>query len=520
MTVMKESHHWPKVDMDELRRGIAGIEYAGNTDAKGEVSMITADSREVCPGALFVAVRGYCTDGHRYICNALERGAVAVVCEEFPENIVASCLYIRVHDTRKALAEAARLYYGGASDRLLIVGVTGTNGKTTTARLITEMFNACGIPAGYIGTHLCRINGQDIVLDHTTPEAPGLHALFRRMVDAGCRAAVMEVSSHALALHRVYGITFHLAVFTNLTMEHLDFHESMQEYASAKQQLFDQLAPEGVAVFNSDDPYAAQMAERVATGRRYCCTLNAVGSSSLFPCRHSFKAEILHATLESSTVAITFPDTVQTMQVGLPGAFNVMNVLEAAAAGTAMGLDAGTICASLSAVVTVNGRMERIGEGAEGRSVFVDYAHTPDALFKALDTLRTLKPEGSRLVVVFGCGGNRDRTKRAEMGRIASEIADEVIITSDNPRDEDPDSILDEIEEGIATACHSRISDRNEAIKKAVSMLRRGDVLLVAGKGHEQYQEIASRKYFFSDQERLRYYMQEKSAGYPEKEKV
>lgn len=507
------------VQLEELLKGVTSLAIAGNTVVGGAIGMVTCDSREIRPGSLFVAIKGYCDDGSRFINSAIERGAAAVICEEFPSTLISSCLYIKVADARKALAEAARIFYGKVSDQLMIIGVTGTNGKTTTARLITAMLNACGIPAGYIGTNLCRIGELDIALDRTTPEAHGLHALFSKMVTAGCRAVVMEVSSHALVLQRVFGLRFHAALFTNLTPEHLDFHNSMQEYALAKQQLFDQLSLEGFAVFNSDDSYAAQMADRVAHDKIYCCTLQQ-GAPPLFSCGHLFEAKILESSLASSSVELSFPDVQMTMQVGLPGRFNVMNVLEAAALGTGMGLAPEEICRSLSAVSTVEGRMERVGESCEGWCAFVDYAHTPDALFKALEALRGLKPDGSRLVVVFGCGGNRDRTKRPEMGRIASEMADEVIITSDNPRNEEPEWILDEIERGIVDDHYMRITDRAEAIRRAVQMLKKGDVLLVAGKGHEKYQEIAGRKHFFSDQDLIKQYMQENISGCPEKESV
>ena len=507
------------VQLEELLKGVAFLALAGESCLRGVIRLVTSDSREILPGSLFVAIKGYCDDGSRFISSAIERGALAVICEEFPTDIAASCCYIKVYDARKALAEAARIFYGNASDQLLVIGVTGTNGKTTTAKLITAMLNACGIPSGYIGTNLCRIGELDISLDRTTPEAHGLHALFRQMVNAGCRAAVMEVSSHALVLQRVFGIRFHAALFTNLTQEHLDFHLSMEEYAAAKQQLFDQLSPEGFAVFNSDDPLAAQMAERVAYYKRYCCTLQQ-GALPTFACSRIFEAEVLESTLASSTVALHFPDTVMKMTVGLPGRFNVMNVLEAAAVGNGMGLAPAEICSSLSAVSMVEGRMERVGESRQGWCAFVDYAHTPDALFKVLEVLRQLKPEGSRLVVVFGCGGNRDRSKRSEMGRIASEMADEVIITSDNPRNEEPGEILDEIEQGIIGDHFIRITDRAEAIRRAVLMLNKGDVLLVAGKGHEKYQEIAGRKHYFSDKELIKEYMQENISGHSEKESV
>jgi len=518
MTLSIKSAHRQVLHLDMLLNAFTFIALAGETGTGIVIKHMTIDSREVEPGSLFVAVRGYCTDGHRFISSAVERGAVVVICEDFPPDIASSCLYIQVADSRKALAEVASISYGKAAEQLKIIGVTGTNGKTTTARLITSMLNTCGIPAGYIGTNLCLIGDSSIPLDRTTPEAHELHALFSLMVEAGCRSVVMEVSSHALVLQRVYGLRFHAALFTNLTMEHLDFHTTMAEYASAKQQLFDQLAPEGFAVFNSDDSFAVQMASRVAPEKIYCCTLQG-GFRPLAQCRYHFEADILESTLASSMVALHFPERILTMRVGLPGSFNVMNVLEAAAIGVGMALSPEEICHSLSAISAVAGRMERVSDG-QGYSVFVDYAHTPDALFKVLETLRHLKPADSRLFLVFGCGGNRDRSKRPEMGHIAAEAADVVILTSDNPRDEDPEMILDDIARGITGEHCMRISDRAEAIAQAVAMLREGDVLLVAGKGHERYQEIAGKKYPFSDQEHLINNMRKNSAGYSAKESV
>ncbi|MEI7708655.1 MAG: UDP-N-acetylmuramoyl-L-alanyl-D-glutamate--2,6-diaminopimelate ligase [Chlorobium sp.] len=522
MAALKEALQPRELPLEELLEGITCTSLAGRSDVGGTIRMVTSDSREVFPGSLFVAVRGYCADGHQFIESAIQRGAVAVVCEELPPETSQECLYITVPDARIALGEAARIFYGKASDQLLIIGVTGTNGKTTTAKLITAMLNANGIASGYIGTNLCRIGEREISLERTTPEAHGLHSLFSEMVEAGCRAVVMEVSSHALVLKRVYGIRFHAAVFTNLTMEHLDFHHSMHEYAMAKQLLFDALGPDGFAVLNVDDPYAQEMAARVEPEKIYCCSLEGALSVPVKCSRH-FRADIIESSIAGSAIALHFPDALVHMKVRLPGLFNVMNVLEAAAVGTGMGIAPEEICRSLSEVAGVDGRMERVGDGSMGWSAFVDYAHTPDALFKVLDALRGLKTEGSRLVVVFGCGGNRDTGKRPEMGRIASEIADEVILTSDNPRDEEPEAILDEIERGIvpgiADGHYRRVSDRSEAIRAGVSMLRPGDILLVAGKGHERYQEIAGRKYFFSDQEEIKKYMQQHCSGYPEKEK-
>ncbi|NTW10866.1 MAG: UDP-N-acetylmuramoyl-L-alanyl-D-glutamate--2,6-diaminopimelate ligase, partial [Chlorobiaceae bacterium] len=322
--------------------------------------------------------------------------------------------------------------------------------------------------------------------------------------------AVMEVSSHALVLDRVHGLRFETAVFTNLTMEHLDFHETMPEYSAAKQRLFDQLAPGGFAVINADDPCASEMMFRVEPEKRYCCTMKE--RHGLQGCGKNFRAELIHGDIAYSDVRLHFPGSVVQMQVHLPGAYNVMNVLEAAAVGTGLGLELQSACRSLSAVTAVEGRMERV-DGITGFNIFVDYAHTPDALQKALETLRSLKPPDSMLFVVFGCGGDRDKSKRPEMGRIASETADRVILTSDNPRSEDPEAIIDEIERGIRSVPHFRISDRREAIGKALEMLSPGDILLVAGKGHEKYQEINGRKEYFSDQEVIKTYLNIRGQG-------
>jgi UDP-N-acetylmuramyl-tripeptide synthetase len=500
-----------QIPLHELLGGVVHIETMGSVPEGERVHAVTCDSRAVVKGALFVAIRGYSTDGHRFIESAVGHGAIAVICEEFPGHSVTGCLYIRVNDSRKSLAEVSRLFYGRASDILTLIGVTGTNGKTTTARLITAMLNANGVSAGYIGTNLCLIGGEEIALERTTPEADYLHALFARMLDAGCKAAVMEVSSHALMLGRVHGLSFRVAVFTNLTPEHLDFHESMQEYAAAKKRLFCQLATDGIAVFNIDDPYALEMMEGVEPGKRFCCSLKAPGP--VVACSRSFCAEIRHASTGFSDVSVYFPGSDVDMQIPFPGAYNVMNVLEAVAAGFGLGLDPGALCRSLSAVSPIDGRMERIGDAATPFTIFVDYAHTPDALRKALGTLRELMPSGSRLFVVFGCGGDRDKKKRPEMGRIASETADMVILTSDNPRSEEPEVIIDDIEQGMSEGRHIRIGDRRAAIGTAIAMLNPGDILLVAGKGHEKYQEIKGRREYFSDQETIRTYLKTRGSS-------
>lgn len=487
--------------LDDLVAALGALIERRGACGPRAVTGVTCDSRQVTPGAVFVAVRGFSADGHRFIGTALDAGAVAVVCEELPAERRESVCWLLVPSARKALAELSKAFYGNASDALMIVGVTGTNGKTTTARLVTSMLNASGISAGYIGTGLCRIGSRDIPLERTTPESSGLHDLFRQMVDAGCRAAVMEVSSHALELDRVYGLRFRAAVFTNLTPEHLDFHATMEEYAEAKRLLFDRLDDEGFAVVNADDPRASFMTSALPPERVFCCSTG--GGASFCDPGQRFDATVSAMSVEGTKADVAFRGRTMAMNVPLPGEYNVMNMLEAFAVGIGLGLDPETALRGLSAADAVDGRMERIWSRDRSRCAVVDYAHTPDALQKALEALRSVTPAGSKLAVVFGCGGNRDRQKRPEMGRIAAELADRVILTSDNPRDENPEAILDEVEAGMAGRAHLRIADRAEAIRRAVGELGAGDILLVAGKGHEAYQEIRGVKQHFSDREQL-----------------
>ena len=488
--------------LDDLIAGLGTlIGFRRGEDGTRTVTGVTCDSRAVAPGAVFVAVRGFSTDGHRFIDAAVKAGAAAIVCEELPAEQSDEVCWLVVTDARKALAELSKVFYGNASDALMIIGVTGTNGKTTTARLVTSMLNASGIPAGYIGTGLCRIGSRDIELERTTPESSGLHDLFRQMVDAGCRAAVMEVSSHALVLDRVHGLRFRAAVFTNLTPEHLDFHATMEEYAEAKRLLFDRLDDGGFAVVNADDPQAEFMVGNLPPERVFCCTTG--GGASFSDSAQRFVASISEMSVEGSQAEVAFRGRTMTMQVPLPGAYNVMNILEAFAVGVGLGIEPETALRGLADADRVAGRMERIWSADRRCCAVIDYAHTPDALQKALEALRAVTPAGSKLAVVFGCGGNRDRQKRPEMGRIAAELADRVILTSDNPRNEEPEAILDEVEAGMAGRAHLRIADRAEAIRQAVEELGEGDILLVAGKGHEEYQEINGVKRHFSDRERL-----------------
>lgn len=463
------------------------------------VEQITSDSREAQKGALFIAVRGYETDGHRFIGEAVGKGAAVVVCEEPPAALHQEVCYVVVRDSRAAMAQIAKRFYLDISDRLKIIGVTGTNGKTTTARLMAAMMNDCGIRTGYIGTGLALAGEEAVPLGKTTPEAEELHRLFSMMAERGCEAVVMEVSSHALALQRTDGIRFAGAVFTNLTQDHLDFHHTMEEYAQAKQLLFGSVEKEGFIVVNADDQWAEFMAANRGQASLYCCS---VGNKPP-GCKdgREIRARMVSADLQQTRVEIEAEGRIYESCFRLPGRFNVMNLLEVFASGMAMGLQPEGVIRSLSSASPVKGRMEMVGGTAGDFYAVVDYAHTPDALEKVIGALNDVRPEGAELIVVFGCGGNRDRDKRSKMGRIASKGVDRIIITSDNPRDEAPDEIMDDIVEGIVAESFLRFRDRAEAIRCGVNLLKKGDILLVAGKGHETYQESAGVRRYFSDQE-------------------
>ena len=463
------------------------------------IGSVTSDSREVKKGALFIAVRGYETDGHSFIGEAIGKGAEVVVCEEIPESICKGICYVVVQDSRRSMAQIAKRFYHDISDKLQVIGVTGTNGKTTTARLAAAMMNACGIKTGYIGTGLALAGEEAIPLGKTTPEAEELHRLFSMMAERGCNAVVMEVSSHALVLQRTYGIRFTGAVFTNLTQDHLDFHNTMEAYAEAKQMLFGSVVPEGFVVINADDQWAEFMAENCGHASLYCCTVG----DKRFDCNEGveIKGRMIQAGMQRTRVEVEAGGHMYRGSFRLPGLYNVMNLLEVFASGLALGLQPEQIIRKLSDVPPVKGRMESIMDATGDLCAVVDYAHTPDALQKVIGALNDLKPEGANLIVVFGCGGNRDSDKRPKMGTVVSEGADRIIITSDNPRDEDPEDIMDRIVEGVASPAFMRFGDRAEAIRCGVNLLRKGDILLVAGKGHETYQESTGVRRYFSDQE-------------------
>ena len=450
--------------------------------ANVEISSLAYDNRQVREGTLFFCVRGYTRDGHDFASEAIARGAAALVVER-PLNL--GVPEVQVPSVRVAMAPAAARFHGDPTARLQTVGVTGTNGKTTTAFLVRALLEAAGRRTGLLGTVKSVIGGVEHEVLRTTPEAIDLQRTFAEMLDAGDEACVMEVSSHALALHRADAIHFAAGIFTNLTQDHLDFHETMEQYYEAKRLLFTELAP-AHAVVNVDDPYGARLAAELD------------GTAITFALEHdaSYRAGAVQTGLDGSHFAVRGPDGVFELSSPLTGRFNVSNVLGAFATARALGVNADTAIEAIAASGQVPGRFESVAEGQD-YAVLVDYAHTPDSLQNVLEAARPLT--SGRLHVVFGCGGDRDRGKRPLMGEIAARLADRVIVTSDNPRSEDPGAIIDEILAGSGGDVEHEV-DRRVAIDRAIATAERGDVVVIAGKGHEQGQEFeAGRKIPFDD---------------------
>lgn len=463
-----------------------------------EVAALTHDSRRAGPGSLFVAVpsvqpgRGAAAaaGGARFILEAVEKGAAAVVTSGDLE--VPRATVVRVADPRAALADAAAVFYGHPSLQLQTAGVTGTNGKTTVAFLLKHLLDVAERPCGLIGTVRYVIGPRELPARRTTPESDDVQRLLREMRDFNCRAAVMEVSSHALQQDRVRHVEFDAAVFTNLTQDHLDYHGTMEAYFAAKERLFVQLAAQtrkqGTAVINIDDRYGRRLHD--TCGPRVTTITYGQSSNAMF------RATDLRTDLHGTQYSLHAGGKSYLVRLPLFGPFNVYNSLAALATMQALGHDVRKSVEALRAAPQVPGRLEMV-PGPKAFRVFVDYAHTPDALENVLRTLRSLEPE--RLITVFGCGGDRDRGKRGPMGRAAEEFSDWCVVTSDNPRGEDPEAICREISAAMGGGNHEVITDRRAAIRRAVMMAGPGDIVLLAGKGHEDYQEFADRKVPFDD---------------------
>ncbi|MBV9333152.1 MAG: UDP-N-acetylmuramoyl-L-alanyl-D-glutamate--2,6-diaminopimelate ligase [Candidatus Eremiobacteraeota bacterium] len=450
-------------------------------DRSGSITAIEMDSRKVEPGALFVALHGAQSDGHRYIADALARGARALVVDERVDDVPPGVTLIRVADTRRALSGLAAAFFDDPSQRLDVIGVTGTNGKTTVAHMVAAICNGAGMPCGLLGTIGAKFGVHRWALDNTTPLPPVLHGLLAQMRRHGAKAVAMEVSSHALVLDRVDDVRFRVAALTNVARDHLDFHETLEAYAAAKRSLFT-LAPAGV--LNVDDPYGANWARELEGEGRTVVTYGEREDAILVPTQIVSEPDRTLFTLDG-----------RRFELRLPGRFNIWNALAAIGIGRLLGIDDATAAAALERVERVAGRMERLTAG--GVAVVVDYAHTPDALENALRSLR--ETAAGALAVVFGCGGDRDRGKRSQMGAIASALADRAYVTSDNPRSEDPRAIIDDIVGGIEGANYVIESDRRLAIERAIAEARPGDVVLVAGKGHETYQIVGEEIVPFDD---------------------
>lgn len=476
--------------MKQLNELLVNVRVLNTIELNPEVTALEYDSRKVAPGNCFFAVVGTASDGHNYIDSAIEKGAVAIVCQRLPENMREGVAYVVVEDTNTAMAAMAAAYYDNPSKELKLVGVTGTNGKTTTATLLYDMFMAMGYKCGLISTVVYRIAERRIDSTHTTPDSIRLNAMMREMVAEGCQYCFMEVSSHAAAQHRIDNLRFAGALFTNLTHDHLDYHGTYKEYIRAKKSFFDALDKEAWAVVNIDDRNGEVMIQN-CKAKCYRLSLRSMAD---------FRTKILEMMPNGMQLHIDN----QELWAKFTGRFNAYNLTTVYAAATLLGIDKIEVLRTLSMLSPVSGRFETISADDQTMAV-VDYAHTPDALENVLETIDELRKANQQLIVVCGCGGDRDKTKRPEMAAIAVKHATTAIFTSDNPRTESPEAILDDMIAGVAgKENYLRITDRRQAIRTASMLAKAGDIIVIAGKGHEDYQIIGTEKHHFDDREEIR----------------
>ncbi len=460
-------------------------------DREVEVSGIAFDSRKAKKGGLFVAVTGLTVDGHNYIDQAIDGGAHVIVCEKLPATIRKEITYVQTDNSAKALGILSTNFHGRPSDKIKLIGITGTNGKTTCATLLFELFSHMGYRTGLLSTVENRINEKVLSSGFTTADAVQLNELLAEMVSEGCTHCFMEVSSHALIQHRVAGIHFHMGVFTNISHDHLDYHRTFDEYIKAKKILFDDLSSEAIALVNADDKRGNIMLQNTKADK-YRMGIRSMAD---------FKARVIHNTLQGLELNFNGVD----VWFKLIGEFNAYNLLTAYAVASLLGEDSEEILSSLSTARGASGRFEKVDNPANVLAI-VDYAHTPDALENVLQTIEELRTKNELLVTVIGCGGDRDKSKRPEMARIAASFSNKVILTSDNPRSEDPKQILEDMRAGIPKSFQRNlmvIEDRKEAIRTACNIARDEDIILIAGKGHETYQEIKGERFHFDDREVL-----------------
>lgn len=477
----------------KLRELLEGLSVLSATaDPELEIPNVSYDSRTTRPGDLFVAMRGFATDGHAYIGRAAEAGAAAVLCEQPPEGEIP---YVQVENSRRALAVVGANFFGHPAEKMTMLAVTGTNGKTTTTYLLKAILEQeAGAKVGLIGTNQNMIGQEILPTERTTPESFEVQRLFAQMRNAGCTHVVMEASSHALALDRVYGVHYAVGIFTNLTQDHLDFHKTMEAYCDAKAILFQNC---GVGVYNADDPWAKRLMAN-ATCRRFSYAERAEADLRA----ENIQLGADHVSFDAVTDSKRVP-----IKVGIPGGFMVYNTLDVLGGALALGIPLEKSADALARVPHVKGRVEVVPTPGKNYTVLIDYAHSPDGLQNVLSSVKGFAK--GRTVAVFGCGGDRDKTKRPKMGRIAAEIADFVVVTSDNPRTEDPAAIIADILPGLEGSAtpHVVVENRVEAIHWAMDHAQDGDVIVLCGKGHETYQEINHVKHHMDEREIVAEYL-------------
>lgn len=474
----------------QLIENIKYLQIIGSADK--DITNIQFDSRKVAKQSLFVATKGTAIDSHEFIEQCIEQGATAIVCEQLPENINADVTYILVSDSHNALGLLASAFYGYPSKQLTLVGVTGTNGKTTIATLLYKLVRQLGHKAGLLSTVCNYIEDTAIPSTHTTPDAVALNQLLRQMVDAGCTYAFMEVSSHSIAQERIAGLDFDGAVFTNLTRDHIDFHKTFDNYRDTKKRLFDNLKPTAFAVTNKDDKNGLVMTQNTRA------SVHTYSTQSLA----DYRAKIIEEGFDGMLLNVNNSEVF----VPLVGRFNVSNLLAIYGTAVCLGFDKQEILRILSLLKPVNGRFETI-RSPKGWTAIVDYAHTPDAVENVINTINEIRKPESKLITVVGCGGNRDKGKRPMMAQIAKKGSTQLILTSDNPRDEEPQDILNDMLAGLNAEEQQStlvIEDRRQAIRTACTLATAGDVILIAGKGHEDYQIIKGIKHHFDDHEEVK----------------
>ncbi len=477
------------MNLQELLYGVSITHIVGNTMEK--VSSLTFDSRKVTKGALFVAVRGTVTDGHGYVEQAIRQGACVIILETMPEQLNEQVTYVQVQDASYAQGIIAANFYRHPSADLKLVGITGTNGKTTIATLLFQLFRRLGHDVGLISTVQIQVNDEIVPATHTTPDSIALNELLRRMVDSGCSFCFMEVSSHAVVQHRIAGVSFSGGVFSNITHDHLDFHRTFDHYLRAKKSFFDHLPKTAFALTNIDDRNGLVMLQNTAAHKKTYALKQMA----------NFNARIIENRFSGLNLFIEEVDVFFKMV----GSFNAYNLLAAYATATLLEQDKLSVLTILSHLEGAEGRFDHL-KGPQGIIGIVDYAHTPDAVQNVLSTIADIRKGTEQVITVIGCGGDRDKSKRPVMAQVACDWSDKVILTADNPRTEDPMEIIRDMERGVSQSNQRKamvIPDRREAIKTACHMARPGDIILLAGKGHEKYQEINGVKHHFDDKEIL-----------------